>query len=159
MRPLENFDRIGNVWKPGVVKKLISKPCIIVATSGMMLENTPSALIAEEMVQTTGHGIFFVGYLDSETLGYKLTHANLGDELAFGIERPAVPISLENIQRFSFSAHAPRTALQGIIDHIKPKNVVFVHGDPEAIEWMNANTGNGYTTFTPEIGQTITLES
>ena len=159
LRPLDGYRRIGNVWKPGVVKKLISKPCIIVATSGMMLENTPSALITEEMVQSTKHGIFFVGYLDSETLGYKLTQASPGDELSFGIDRPAVPIALENIQRFSFSAHAPRSALQGIIEHIKPKNVVFVHGDPEAIDWMNANTGNGYTTFAPEIGQTITLES
>lgn len=158
LRPLDSFGRIGNVWKPGVVKKLISKPSIIVATSGMMLENTPSALIAEEMVQSTKHGIFFVGYLDHETLGFKLTQAEVGDALSFGIDRAAVPISLENIQRFSFSAHAPRSALQGIIEHIKPKNVVFVHGDREAIDWMNANTGNGYTTFAPEIGQTITLE-
>lgn len=159
LRPLGNFGRIGNVWKPGVVKKLISEPCIIVATSGMMLENTPSALIAEEMVQATNHGIFFVGYLDHETLGYKLVHSSIGDELRFGLDRDAVPRSLENVQRFSFSAHAPRTALQGIIDHIKPKNVVFVHGDPDAIAWMNDNTGNGYTTYAPEIGQTITLES
>jgi predicted metal-dependent RNase len=156
---LGDFGRIGNVWKPGVVKKLISEPGIIVATSGMMLENTPSALIAEEMVQSTHHGIFFVGYLDHETLGYKLVHAAPGDELRFGLDRAAVPVALENIQRFSFSAHAPRTALQSVIDHIRPKNVVFVHGDRDAIDWMNENTGNGYTTFAPEIGQTITLES
>lgn len=158
LRPLDNFGRIGNVWKPGVVKKLISEPCIIVATSGMMLENTPSSLIAEEMVKTNKHGIFFVGYLDHETLGYKLIHATPGDELRFGLDRPTVPVVLENIQRFSFSAHAPRSALQGVIDHIKPKNVVFVHGDRDAIDWMNANTGNGYVTYAPEIGETITLE-
>jgi len=158
LRPLDNFGRIGNVWKPGVVKKLISKPCIIVATSGMMLENTPSSLIAEEMVKTNKHGIFFVGYLDHETLGYKLFHANPGDALAFGLDRPAVPVTLENIQRFSFSAHAPRAALQEIITQVAPKNVVFVHGDRDAIDWMSANTGNGFTTYAPEIGQTITLE-
>jgi Cft2 family RNA processing exonuclease len=159
LRPLDKFKRIGNVWKPGVVKKLISEPAIIVATSGMMLENTPSALIAEEMVQGENHGIFFVGYLDSETLGYRLTEADSGDELMFGLDRPTVPVTLENVQRFSFSAHAPRTALQGVIEHIKPKNVVFVHGDGDAIDWMNANTGNGYNNYAPAIGQTITLES
>jgi len=125
----------------------------------MMLENTPSALIAEEMVQAENHGIFFVGYLDHETLGFRLTEADSGDELMFGLDRPTVPVTLENIQRFSFSAHAPRTALQGVIEHIKPKNVVFVHGDGDAIDWMNANTGNGYNNYAPAIGQTITLES
>jgi len=102
LRPLEEFARIGNVWKPGVVSRLISEPCIIVATSGMMLENTPSALIAEEMVKSKHHGIFFVGYLDHETLGYKLLHATPGDALQFGLKRPKESVVLENIKRFSF---------------------------------------------------------
>lgn len=159
LRPLNQFARIGNVWKPGVVSKLLSEPSIIVATSGMMMENTPSALIAEEMVQSTQHGIFFVGYLDHETLGYKLLHAAPGDKLQFGLKRPEVEIALENIKRYSFSAHAPRETLQEIIRQINPRNVIFVHGDPEAIDWMQENAGNGYNTFAPAIGETISLES
>lgn len=159
LRPLNDFGRIGNVWKPGVVPKLISEPCIIVATSGMMLENTPSALIAEEMVQSTQHGIFFVGYLDHETLGYKLMHASPGDSLRFGLDNAPVEVVLENIKRFSFSAHAPRESLCSVIEKIKPKNVVFVHGDPEAIDWMKENAGAGYNAFAPAIGESITLES
>ena len=112
LRPLEEFARIGNVWKPGVVSKLISEPGVIVATSGMMLENTPSALIAEEMVKSAHHGIFFVGYLDHETLGYKLLHASPGDKLQFGLKRAEQEVTLENIKRFSFSAHAPRETLR-----------------------------------------------
>ncbi len=159
LRPLDDFDRIGNVWKPGVAKKLISEPCIIVATSGMMLENTPSAMIAEEMVQSTHHGIFFVGYLDHETLGYKLLHASPGDELLFGLENARVPVSLTNIKRFSFSGHAPRETLRGVIEHIKPKNIIFVHGDRPAIDWMKEHAGAGYNAFAPDIGQSITLEA
>lgn len=158
LRPLEDFGRIGNVWKPGVITKLISEPCIIVATSGMMLENTPSAMIAEEMVQSTHHGIFFVGYLDHETLGYKLLHSQPGDELLFGLDHARVPVTLRNIKRFSFSGHAPRETLRGVIDYIKPKNVIFVHGDRPAVEWMEKNAGAGYNAFAPEIGQTLTLE-
>jgi len=159
LRPLEEFARIGNVWKPGVVPKLISEPCIIVATSGMMLENTPSALIAEEMVKYTHHGIFFVGYLDHETLGYKLLHSSPGDALQFGLKRPKEEVVLRNIKRFSFSAHAPRECLQRIIAHTQPKNVVFVHGDADAIAWMQEHAGAGYNAFAPAIGDSITLES
>ena len=158
LRPLEDFGRIGNVWKPGVVGKLLSEPCIIVATSGMMLENTPSALIAEEMVKSTHHGIFFVGYLDHETLGYKLLHASLGDRLQFGLNRPETEVVLENIKRFSFSAHAPRESLQRVIQNIKPRNVVFVHGDPEALQWMKENSSGTCRAYAPAIGESITLE-
>ncbi len=158
LRPLEQFGRIGNVWLPGEVKRLIDKPCIIVATSGMMMENTPSALISQEMVRHTHHGIFFVGYVDPDTLGYRLLNANTGDALHFEYGKDPVEIRLSNIQRFHFSAHANRDALVRAIQRTQPKNVVFVHGDPEAIEWMTAHAGTDCRTFSPTLGQTITIE-
>ncbi len=159
LRPLEQFGRIGNVWEPSVVSQLIAHPCIIVATSGMMLENTPSAMIAQEMVRNHHHGIFFVGYLDSETLGYKLLHATPGERLQFCLGRPAVEVQLENIKRFFFSAHAPRTALRAVVDRLRPKNVVYVHGDPDAIEWMKSHNEGDAKIYSPTIGQSVTLEA
>ena len=47
----EYDDAVIEAFYKKVIRNLISKPCIIVATSGMMIENTPSALIAQEMVQ------------------------------------------------------------------------------------------------------------
>lgn len=158
-QPMSRFGKIGNVWEPKVARELIAKPCIIVATSGMMLQNTPSAMIAQEMVQQDKHGIFFVGYLDHETLGYKVLHAERGSSFAFGLGRDPVELKLENIQRFHLSAHAPRAALAKVVERIKPKNVVYVHGDPDAIAWMQQNTGDGCRTFAPVIGQTVTLEA
>ncbi|MBI1318497.1 MAG: MBL fold metallo-hydrolase [Candidatus Hydrogenedens sp.] len=159
LRPLNDFKRIGNVWNHETMEKLLHEPGIIVATSGMMLENTPSALIAEALTRANHHGIFFVGYLDHETLGYKLLHSQIGDKLRYGLGRQPVERKLENIKRFHFSAHAPRKALQQVIHHIRPKNVVFVHGDAEAIRWMQDNAANGCANFAPTIGQTITLEA
>lgn len=157
LRPLGNFQRIGNVWSPQVLDSLIREPAIIVATSGMMLENTPSALIAEGLMRANHHGIFFVGYLDHETLGYKLLHSQMGDALRFGLGRPTVERKLENIKRFQFSAHAPRTELKRVIQRIRPKNVVFVHGDPAALSWMKENAGADFNAYTPTVGQTLTL--
>lgn len=159
LRPLDLFGRIGNVWEPQILSELLVRPCIIVATSGMMLENTPSAVLAQQMVRERRHGIFFVGYLDHETLGYKLLHAEPGARLQFMVGQPPVPIELNNIKRFHFSAHAPRKQLVGVVERLKPKNVVFVHGDPDALAWMQQHTGNGRQAFAPTIGQTITLEA
>ena len=158
LRPLAQFGRVGDVWARGNVLELLRDPAIIVATSGMMIENTPSALIAEEMVQARQHGIFFVGYLDPETLGYKLLHASSGTRLSFGLNRPPVKVVLENIAWFHFSAHAPRETLREVVRRIHPKNVIFVHGDPDAIDWMRREAAHGCRAFSAAIGETITLE-
>jgi len=158
LRPLEQFHRIGNVWEPTVVQNLISQPCIMVATSGMMLQNTPSAMIACEMVRHTHHGIFFMGYLDPDTLGYGLLHGKVGDRHQFALGQPKVECRLANIRSFSFSAHARRDTLQRFIRQVSPKNVVFVHGDEDAIGWMRDNTSHGFRCYSPSVGQTISLE-
>lgn len=159
LQPLSRFGRVGDVWDRENVQDLLSEPCIIVATSGMMVENTPSALIAEEMVQHRKHGIFFVGYVDPDTLGYRVLHAKKGAVLSFGINRAPVKVVLENIIHFHFSAHAPRRALRALIERIHPKNVIFVHGDPEAIDWMYEETRGECAKFCPMMGETVSVEA
>ena len=159
LRPLDEFERVGNVWEPDAVDELLEEPCIIVATSGMMVENTPSAMIAKEMVRSTRHGIFFVGYLDPDTLGYRLLHANTGDKMPFETPGRSVNIRLANRQRFHFSAHASRKDLRRLIEHLNPKNIVFVHGDAPAVEWMAANANGRARKFSPMLGQTVALEA
>jgi len=159
LQPLDRFGRLGDVYDRAVARDLISEPAIIVATSGMMVERTPSALVAEEIVQDKRHGIFFVGYIDPETLGYRVLHAKKGTELTFDPRRDPVKVVLEDIRYFHFSAHAPRKALQEVIQRVRPRNVVFVHGDPEAIDWMYEESGGGFRKYSPMAGETVTLES
>lgn len=158
-RPLEEFDRIGDVWEPSVRRNLLKDPAIIVATSGMMVQNTPSAMLAMDIVRENRHGIFFVGYLDPDTPGYKLLHAEKGGKVALSTSAQPVEIVLENRQSFRLSAHAARDELLELIEEIKPKNVVFIHGDREAVEWMAENAGGQYVKYTPTLGETIVLES
>lgn len=157
LRPLHEFHCVGDVWDPRVARKLVSKPGIVVATSGMMLENTPSAMLASVLVRENCHGIFFVGYLDPDTLGYRLLHANTGDALAFELGGALVKVALENRQMFRFSAHAGRDDLRALVDHLRPSNVVFVHGDPEAVQWMSANCNGDSRKYTPVLGETLSL--
>lgn len=159
MTDLSEFESVGDVWDPRVVRTLTAEPCIIVATSGMMVENTPSAMIAERLVTDSRHGIFFVGYCDPDTLGYKVRTAKTGERFAFRLGGATVPIVCEDREWFYFSAHAHREDLCKVIDQVKSKNLVFVHGDPPAVEWMMANAGNGRKKFNPRIGETIPLKA
>ena len=156
--PLANFDPVGDVWDPQSRRKLLKDPCIIAATSGMMIENTPSAMLSIDMIQDERHGIFFVGYLDPDTLGYKVLNSKIGDVFQFSTQGDAAERKLENIQRFHFSAHAPREDLIGVVTDVEPKNVVFVHGDDDAVAWMRDNTNGASKKFTPAKGETVTLE-
>lgn len=159
LRPLFEFPRIGDAWDPHVRRDLLKRPCFIVATSGMMLENTPSALIAKDMVGNDKHAIFFVGYLDPDTLGYKVLHAKTGEAYAFELGGEPVTIQSNNRQSFDLSAHAHRDELIDFIYRLQPKNVVFVHGDPEAVDWMYASCDGDFIKHRLEKDETITLEA
>ncbi len=158
LRPIQEFRRIGDVWDRDVRRELIRGGGIIVATSGMMIENTPSSLLAMEMVQRSKHGIFFVGYLDPDTLGYRLLWAEKGDKLSFELNGPRMTVKTGNRQAFSFSAHATREHLCRIVEHLRPKNVVFVHGDPDAITWMRDNAPGNFRKLVPVVGETYSLK-
>jgi predicted metal-dependent RNase len=158
LRPLYGYKRVGDVWDRDVRKELLRDAGIIVATSGMMVENTPSSLLAMEMVQRAKHGIFFVGYLDPDTLGYRLLRAEKGDKLTFELNGAPVAVKLENRQAFAFSAHATREDLCRLVSRMRPKNIVFVHGDPEAIAWMSENTPGNFRKHVPVVGETYTIK-
>ena len=158
LRPLSRTDRLGNVWDTAVVEQLLRSPSVIIATSGMMMENTPSALVAQAMVKQSHHGIFFVGYLDPDTLGYKLLNASPGDALQFELGKPPVEVVLDDIAQYRFSAHASRSELVDLIQRCNPRNIIYVHGDPDALTWMRSNAGNGASAYIPEVGQTVTIE-
>ncbi len=159
LRPLNHFKRVGDVWDHLVRRKLLKHPCIIVATSGMMIENTPSAMLAQDIVRNRRNGIFFVGYLDPDTLGYKLLHADVGERLRFETRGRDVPIELHNRQQFHFSAHANREDLCWLISKLQPRNVIFVHGDDDATEWMYANCPCPENKYIPAAGETLLLEA
>lgn len=159
LAPLSEFGSVGDVWDPKVARKLLKEPCIIVATSGMMVENTPSAMLAQHMVRDKRHGIFFVGYCDPSTLGHQVRTAEVGDELVFSTGGDPVQVRLDDIDWFHFSAHANRTELSKVVESIESKNVVYVHGDKPALEWMHENTGDSRTRYLPRIGEPIRLNA
>ncbi len=120
-------------WHPG---RQLKGPAILIATSGMMLPGSPSFRFVEKLSSDPRNAICFVGYTDPATPGSVLQQ---GDEerirSVFGL--PKVDCAVE---RFTFSAHSNRLELLEMIEALNPRTVIFVHGDREALQWMENET-------------------
>jgi len=112
-------------------------PSIVLASSGMIIESTPSFNLTKRWLRQKGSAIFTVGYMDESTPGYIIAKAKKGDkiQLAESDKRREVRCDIKN---FNFSAHSKREEVINIAEKLKPKNVILIHGEEEAINW----TGN-----------------
>ncbi len=140
------------------VETLLRKPCVIVATNGMMVENTPSARIARCLVQEERHGIFFCGYIDPDTLGYRVFHPQRGEDLIFSPDRDPVTIRNPNIKRFYLSSHADRYELLELARKLHPRIIILVHGEKEGMEFLQEELAGESQIFMGERGKKINLD-
>jgi Cft2 family RNA processing exonuclease len=138
----------------------LSKPGIFVISSGMLFERTPSFEIAQRIVSDERHGIFFVGFSKEGSPGDRLQRAAAASEpMTFDEAEGPVPVRAR-IERFRFSGHAHRRDLIEIVDRVKPRTVVLVHGETAAKEWMRDNVQFFHPdvrVIIPEQGQEIEL--
>jgi Cft2 family RNA processing exonuclease len=101
----------------------------------MMTEHTLSNIIAPHFLPNPAHGIFFVGYADPDSPAGRLRSAKQGD--SFQVAPDIHPETLRcRVETFGFSAHGDRDSLVDYIQRAAPKQVILVHGDPDAQEWM-----------------------
>jgi cleavage and polyadenylation specificity factor subunit 3 len=113
----------------------LKRPSIIVTSSGMMAEHTMSYRMAEKMLPYDHHGIFFVGYIDPAMPGQRVMNAHKGQILRMTDTGRAIPVACQ-IERFHFSAHSNRRQLMKMIEDIKPRWTLLVHGELEAARWF-----------------------
>lgn len=110
---------------------------VYVLSSGMMIPKTLSNVFAQRLVENPQHSIFFVGYANPESPAGLLRDTPLGGEVALDPDGSTQRVRC-NIQQFQFSAHATREALIDYAKKLSPKKIVLVHGDPPAVQWMQA---------------------
>jgi Cft2 family RNA processing exonuclease/dsRNA-specific ribonuclease len=102
--------------------------CAIVASSGM-LSGGPSAFYAAELASHDTDAILITGYQDEESPGRALLNlaAATGPRpLRLGDKVVDVRCAFET---YSLSAHADRMQMVGLIEALRPRTVVLVHGD------------------------------
>lgn len=110
-------------------------PSIVLASSGMMIKGTSSYEFAKRFLQQKNSAIFTVGYMDENTPGFKIANARKGEKLFLDDSDKAIEVKCE-IKNFRFSAHAKREELLAIVKKLKPDNVILIHGDEQAINWI-----------------------
>jgi len=108
---------------------------IYVVSSGMVVPNTPSYLLASCLVGNAKHSLCFVGYCDPDTPGGHLLAANNGDQFLFEELNLKTRIRA-HIERFEFSGHATRDQLLDYAVKCAPRSIVLTHGDPPARAWF-----------------------
>jgi len=133
-------------------------PSIVLASSGMMIENTMSNKLMKYWLHHKSFGIFIVGYMDLSTPGYQIAESNQGDEIEIGIDRK-IKIRC-SISRFHFPSHSTREELLMIAEALKPSRVILIHGEPEAKEWLGHHilkAGKNIKVHSAEVGKSITV--
>ncbi|QQS36210.1 MAG: MBL fold metallo-hydrolase [Ignavibacteriales bacterium] len=133
------------------------QPCIVLASSGMMMPGTASYRLARHWVKQKKSAIVVVGYMDSLTPGYVITNSRQGDVInLFGNDE----IIKCEILKFRFPSHARREGLLKIADRLKPEKIILVHGEEDSIKWVGAELlkkDKGRKVYSAEAGKEINL--
>jgi len=108
---------------------------IYVVSSGMVVANTPSYLLASCLVGNAKHSLCFVGYCDPDTPGGHLLAAKNGDQFLFEELNLKTRVRA-HIERFEFSGHATRDELLAYAMKCNPRSIVLTHGDQPARAWF-----------------------
>ncbi|HEY1110174.1 MAG TPA: MBL fold metallo-hydrolase [Opitutaceae bacterium] len=108
---------------------------IYIASSGMMVERTPSYALASGMLGNARNLIAFVGYCDPETPGGELLVTKPGESFLFAAANVKQK-ALARVERFELSGHADREELAEFAVQTGARCVVLTHGDPAARAWF-----------------------
>lgn len=104
------------------------KNCVV-ASSGMLTENSASARYAEQLISYRKNSISFTGYMDEESPGQQILHKAKTDGLEkikiHGVEKEI----LAKVDSFRLSAHASREQITQLILKLQPKQVFLMHGE------------------------------
>jgi len=119
-------------------EEFFKHPCIVLASSGMMIKGTSSYTFAKRWIKQKDSAIFTVGYMDTKTPGYVIANSEQGDKIQLTDFDKLTEIDC-GIKNFKFSAHARREDLLNIVDKLKPDNVILTHGDEDALDWMGSS--------------------
>jgi Cft2 family RNA processing exonuclease len=118
--------------KPGEDPK---QNALYVISSGMLVENTPSYVMASGLLGHARNTIGFVGYCDPDTPGGQLLATKPGDDFLFATVHVRTKVKAR-VEKFELSGHADREELLQFAAQAEPRAVILTHGDPEARAWF-----------------------
>ncbi len=124
----------NDLYEVAQPEKLFKNPCIVLASSGMMIEGTASYNLAKYWIKQSRSAIFTVGYMEASTPGYKFSNSKKGDLIQLN-EFTSEEIKC-SIEKFRFPSHSRREGLLKIVRRLQPEKIILVHGEPDGISWI-----------------------
>ena len=102
---------------------------IYLVSSGMLVEHTPSYVMASSMLGDDRNSILFVGYCDPSTPGGELLESEQGTPFEFKAYNHIEKIQA-NVRQFDLSGHADRDQLVAYAEKLAPKNIFLTPWRP-----------------------------
>ena len=120
----EIFKEVGS--RKEMDQVLDGPPCVILATSGMMVGGA-SVEYFKELADNPKNTIVFTSYLGQGCLGRIIVEG----EKEFNIDGKEVKMKMEVSAVRGFSGHSPRDKLINFVRHLdpKPKKIILLHGE------------------------------
>ncbi len=112
-----------------------AQKAIYIVSSGMMVERTPSYVLASGMAGYARNTIGFVGYCDPDTPGGQLLASRPGDDFLFKAINVKCKLKAK-VERFELSGHADREELLEFAVQTGARSIVLTHGEPQARAWF-----------------------
>ncbi|MFH1064143.1 MAG: MBL fold metallo-hydrolase [Candidatus Woesearchaeota archaeon] len=141
--------KVNQIRRAGDRKGVLKEKCIIVTTSGM-LTGGPVIHYLKYMHTDPDNSLLITGYQGEGTNGRMLL-----EEGVLFLDGFRKRVKCE-IKKFDFSAHAGMSELKGLVRKIKPKKVIFMHGDEAPLmnlaEWASALDMD---VKVPNLGETV----
>ncbi|MCX8196790.1 MAG: MBL fold metallo-hydrolase [Candidatus Micrarchaeota archaeon] len=129
-------------------RKVLRKPCIIIATAGMLQGGPALSYLLQLSPQSMA---IFTGYCVEGTNGHNL--------LNFGfVEYDGVKLKPKAQYAYlDFSAHAGRRELFEMCEKLRPQRIFCVHGD-KCQEFAEELKLEGFDAYAPVLGETVEVE-
>ena len=128
------------------------KPAMIIASSGMIHNNTASSFWARNLLPNPNDAVFLVNYMDPDSQGAKLSKTEPGKFLVLngGITKRACLV-----QKFNFSAHMSGDDGRELEERLNPETVIYNHGQDSEIEKFIENAPKDRRRIKAEVGKFV----
>jgi putative mRNA 3-end processing factor len=133
-------------------ERVLKSPGIFVTTSGM-LQGGPVLEYLKELWHDPKNAVFLTGFQCKRTNGRHLYEDHY---VYLDGWRTEVKCAVD---KFDFSGHADQSELQEFIKKVKPRVLIFQHGDDEEIDAMKAwaEKETACKVYTPTVGDEIEI--
>lgn len=142
-------------------RRSLNEPGIHVLSSGMMIENTLSNWVANQIVDKEKHAVFLVGFAKDDLPAGQLLRAAADKHDTIILDRRIGPKPLAcEVERFRFSGHSNRQDMLALVDRINPSKIVLVHGETAARDWTMEQLDRRHPkldVLSPSLGELIEL--